>query len=310
MNLKVKAAYRCSMAVTFREKLQSHRFIVTTEVTPPKGVETSYFLSDAEQLKQYVDAFNVTDNQKAVMRMSPLAVGKLLKDAGHETILQITCRDRNRLALQSDLLGAWALGIRNICVMTGDHTTKGDHPDTKPVYDLDSVQLLDTIRKLKLGYDLSGNSLERSPDFVVGAVSNTDPTQPMQHIKLRKKVSMGVDFIQTQAVYDTKEFACFLEKVKDIDVPIIAGIIPLRSAKMARFMNENIPGIRVPDELITRMEYAKEPVQEGLEIAVQSIRELKNMCRGIHLMPVGQHTHSKEILKMAGLAEGRTQNEQ
>ncbi|MCC7575403.1 MAG: methylenetetrahydrofolate reductase [Methanomethylovorans sp.] len=298
------------MAVTFREKLQSHKFIITTEITPPKGVETSSFLSDAEQLKQYADAFNVTDNQRAVMRMSPLAAGKLLKDAGHETILQITCRDRNRLALQSDLLGAWALGIRNICVMTGDHTTKGDHPGAKPVYDLDSVQLLETVRKLNQGYDLSGNSLEHSPDFVVGAVSNTDPTKSMQHIKLQKKVSMGVDFIQTQAVYDTEEFACFLEMISDINVPIIAGIIPLRSAKMARFMNSNIPGIRVPDELIARMDNVEEPLQEGIEIAVQLIRELKNMCRGIHLMPVGQHNHSKEILSMSGLAEGRPQNEQ
>ena len=169
------------MAVTFREKLQSHEFIITTEITPPKGVGTSSFLSDAEQLKQHVDAFNVTDNQRAVMRMSPLAVGKLLKDAGHEIILQITCRDRNRLALQSDLLGAWALGIQNICVMTGDHTTKGDHPGAKPVFDLDSVQLLEVVRKLKEGHDLSGNSLEQPPDFVVGAVSNTDPTQPMQY---------------------------------------------------------------------------------------------------------------------------------
>jgi 5,10-methylenetetrahydrofolate reductase len=134
------------MPAAFRDKLQSDRFIITTEITPPKGVESSSFLTDAEQLKQYVDAFNVTDNQRAVMRMNPVAVGKLLKDAGHETIVQLTCRDRNRLALQSDLLGAWALGIRNICVMTGDHTTKGDHPGTKPVYDLDSVQLWILLR--------------------------------------------------------------------------------------------------------------------------------------------------------------------
>jgi 5,10-methylenetetrahydrofolate reductase len=297
------------MPVTFRDKLQSDRFIITTEITPPKGVETSSFLTDAQQLRQYVDAFNVTDNQRAVMRMSPIAVGKILKDAGYETIVQLTCRDRNRLALQSDLLGAWALGIRNICVMTGDHTTKGDHPGAKPVYDLDSVQLLEVVRKLNQGYDLSGNSLEHSPDFVVGAVSNTDPAQPMQHIKLRKKVSMGVDFIQTQAVYDTEEFARFLEKISDVDVPIIAGVIPLKSAKMARFMNSNIPGIRVPDELIARMENTEEPVQEGLEIAAQLICELKSMCRGIHLMPVGQHTHTQELLKMSGLTEGRSHNE-
>ncbi|WP_370572261.1 methylenetetrahydrofolate reductase [Methanomethylovorans sp.] len=297
------------MPVTFRDKLQSERFIITTEITPPKGVETSSFLTDAQQLKQCVDAFNVTDNQRAVMRMNPIAVGKILKDAGYETIVQLTCRDRNRLALQSDLLGAWALGIRNICVMTGDHTTKGDHPGAKPVYDLDSVQLLDAVRKLNEGYDLSGNRLEKAPDFVVGAVSNTDPAQPMQHIKLRKKVNMGVDFIQTQAMYDTEEFACFLEKITDVEVPIIAGVIPLKSAKMARFMNSNIPGIKVPDELISRMENAEEPVQEGMEIAAQLIRELKNMCRGIHLMPVGQHTHTKKLLKMSGLTEGRPHNE-
>jgi len=309
MSLKVEASYKCSMPVTFRDKLRSDKFIITTEVTPPKGVETSSFLKDAEQLQKYVDAFNVTDNQRAVMRMSSIAVGKLLKDAGHETIVQFTCRDRNRLALQSDLLGAWALVIRNICIMTGDHTTKGDHPSTKPVYDLDSVQLLDTVKKLNEGYDLSGNRLEQSPDFVVGAVSNTDPLQPMQHIKLRKKASIGIDFIQTQAVYDTEEFASFLEKVSDIDVPLIAGIIPLKSVKMARYMNSNIPGIRVPEELITRMENAEEPASEGMEIASQIIRELKNMCRGIHLMPVGQHTHTREILKMSGLTEGRTYNE-
>ncbi|WP_321420868.1 methylenetetrahydrofolate reductase [uncultured Methanomethylovorans sp.] len=297
------------MPVTFRDKLQSNKFMITTEVTPPKGVDTSSFLKDAEQLQRYVDAFNVTDNQRAVMRMSSIAVGKMLKEAGHETIVQFTCRDRNRLALQSDLLGAWALGIHNICVMTGDHTTKGDHPATKPVYDLDSVQLLNTVKKLNEGYDLSGNRLEQFPDFVVGAVSNTDPLQPMQHIKLRKKTSIGIDFIQTQAVYDIEEFACFLEKVSDIDVPIIAGIIPLKSAKMAKYMNRNIPGIRVPEEFITRMENAEEPASEGMEIATKIIRELKKMCRGIHLMPVGQHTYTREILKMSGSTEGRTHNE-
>ena len=144
----------------------------------------------------------------------------------------------------------------------------------------------------------------------MGAVSNTDPTQPMQHIKLRKKVSMGLDFIQTQAVYDTEEFACFLEKINDIDVPIIAGVIPLRSAKMAKFMNTHIPGIRIPDELISRMEHAEEPLQEGIEIAAQLIRELKNMCKGIHLMPVGQHTHTKELLKISGSISGRQYNGQ
>lgn len=293
------------MSFTFRDKLQSGRFIITTEITPPKGVETSSFLTAAEQLKQYVDAFNVTDNQRSVMRMCPMAVGKLLIDAGHESIIQITCRDRNRLALQSDLLGAWALGMQNICVMTGDHTTKGDHPGAKPVFDLDSVQLLNTIRKLNNGYDLCGNRLKEAPDFVVGAVTNADIGQAMQYIKLRKKISIGLDFIQTQAVYNVEDFSLFIEKVNDFNVPVIAGVIPLSSEKMARFINNNIPGIKIPDEYIMRMENALEPVQEGLEIAAEIIRELKSMCRGIHLMPIGQHTHTKELLKMSGLKKGR-----
>lgn len=302
MSLKAKPAYYSTMPSTFYDTLRSDRFIITTEVSPPKGVDASAMLADAARLRGWVDAINITDNQRAVMRMSPLAAGKLLLDEDHEVIMQLTCRDRNRLALQSDLLGAAAMGIRNVCVMSGDHTTKGDHPGAKPVYDLDSIQLLAMIRNMEKGYDLAGNELEDAPEFVVGAVSNTDPTQPMQLLKFKKKVRMGAQFIQTQAVYDVEQFAEFMDMVEELEVPVIAGIIPLRSANMARFMNENIPGIRVGDDLIHRMDDGDDPVQEGLRIAAETITKLRSMCRGVHLMPIGGHMNSPQLLEMAGLA--------
>lgn len=291
------------MLSTFNDALKSDRFIVTAEVAPPKGTDISATLEDAELIKGLVDAINITDNQRAVMRMSPIAVGKLLMDAGHEVIVQLTCRDRNRLALQSDILAASALGIKNLCVMTGDYTTKGDHVGAKAVYDLDSVQLLSLITKMMGGFDMAGNELAGSPSFTVGAVSNTDVTKRMQMLKLKKKINSGARFIQTQAVYDVESFNDFSVLMDQIgpNVPVMAGIIPLRSAAMAHFMNNNIPGIRVGDELIKRMENARDPIQEGLEIAAESILELRDMCGGIHLMPIGGHGNTQRLLEMAGL---------
>ncbi|WP_407355261.1 methylenetetrahydrofolate reductase [Methanolobus sp. WCC5] len=300
MILKIKPAYYPKMSRTFKDKLRSKDFLITAEICPPKGTDMGGALADAELIRGFADALNVTDNQRAVMRMSPLAMSKTLLDAGHEVIMQLTCRDRNRLALQSDLLGAYAMGIRNVCVMTGDHTTKGDHPRAKPVYDLDSVQLLGMIKRMKEGYDLAGNKTGHLPDLVVGAVTNTDPLKAGQMMKMRKKVKSGVDFMQTQAVYDITQFEAFMEYADDIDVPVIAGLIPLRSANMALFMNNNIPGIHVPDETIYRMEKAEKPIEEGICICAEAIRELKRMCRGIHIMPVGNHVNTIDILKMAG----------
>ncbi|MCG7854169.1 MAG: methylenetetrahydrofolate reductase [Methanosarcinaceae archaeon] len=293
------------MSSPFQEKLRSDKFIVTAEINPPRGTNTAGALADAMILKGWTDALNVTDNQRSVMHMSPMAVGKLLVDIGHEPILQITCRDRNRLALQSDLLGAAALGIKNICIMTGDHTTCGDQPGAKPVYDLDSVQLLSLIRKMQNGFDLVGKELDGAPELVVGAVSNTDPTQVMQIMKLEKKVRMGADFIQTQAVYDVGQFEDFMASIAHLDVPIIAGIIPLKSAKMARFMNDKIPGVRVENKMIARMEHADDPVHEGLMIAAETITEIQKVCRGVHLMPIGKHLNTRKLLEMAGLSPGK-----
>ncbi|MBN2109622.1 MAG: methylenetetrahydrofolate reductase [Methanosarcinaceae archaeon] len=288
------------MPRNFKEKLGSDDFLITAEISPPKGTDLCKALADAELIRNFADALNVTDNQRAVMRMSPVAASRALLDAGHEVIMQLTCRDRNRLALQSELLGAYALGIRNICVMTGDHTTKGDHPGARPVYDMDPVQLLDIIRRMKEGHDLAGNLIEGPPAFTVGAVTNTDPSNTMQMLKLRKKARMGLDFFQTQAIYDTGQFEAFMEETLDIEVPVIAGVIPLGSASMAHFMNRNIPGINVPAEIIERMENAEDPTEEGMSICAETIAELKKLCRGIHIMPIGKHKSTPEILEMAG----------
>ncbi|TGC07387.1 methylenetetrahydrofolate reductase [Methanolobus halotolerans] len=289
------------MSQTFKNKLISDDFLITAEVSPPKGTDLSESIADADIIRNWADALNVTDNQRAVMRMSPVAVSKNLLDAGHEVIMQLTCRDRNRLALQSELLGAFALGVRNMCVMTGDHTTKGDHPGARPVYDMDSVQLLDIIRRMKEGHDLAGNVIDKPPAFTVGAVTNTDPSKNMQMMKLRKKSKMGLDFIQTQAVYDIGQFEAFMEAIGDIEVPVIAGLIPLKSAKMAHFMNENVPGINVPAEVTQRMANAEKPIEEGISICSEAINELKELCRGIHIMPIGKHVNTPKILEIAGI---------
>jgi 5,10-methylenetetrahydrofolate reductase len=301
MILKIKPAYTTTMPRTFKEKLQSDDLLVTAEITPPKGTDLSDALEDAEILRGLADALNVTDNQRAVMRMSPLAVSKALLDKGHGVIMQLTCRDRNRLALQSDMLAAYSFGVRNVCVMSGDHTTKGDHPRAKPVFDIDSVQLLGALRKMKEGFDLSGNEIGDLSGMTVGAVSNADPSKPLQMLKLRKKIKMGAEFVQTQAVYDIGQFKIFMEQIGDLDVPVIAGVIPLKSAKMARFMNENIPGIKVPAETIKRMESAQKPADEGLLICAETIMELKRLCRGVHVMPIGKHNKTPELLEMAGI---------
>jgi 5,10-methylenetetrahydrofolate reductase len=290
------------MLFNFREKLNSRKFLVTAEVSPPKGTNFSAYLEDARQIKNIVDALNVTDNQCSIMHMSSLAFSKLLLDEGHEPIMQLTCRDRNRIGLQSDLLGAYALGIRNICLMSGDYPTCGDHPGSKPVYDLDSVQLIELVRKLDSGFDLVGNKLDGGTSFCAGAVSGIDPEKTMQLIKLEKKVRCGSDFIQTQAVYDVGMFEEFMEAINHLEVPVIAGLIPLKSLGMAEYMNKNISGIHVPEDIILRMKGASSPLEEGLLIASETIKELTKLSRGVHIMPIGSHKNTPKLLSMAGIS--------
>jgi len=289
--------------MAFKEKLQSGKFMVTSEIGPPKGIETGVLLEDAELIRSRVDAINVTDLQSSVMRLGSLAVCSLLKQKGFEPIFQLTCRDRNRLALQSDILSAAALGIENLLLLTGDHTTMGDHPDAKPVFDLDSVQLLQVAVKLQGGFDMNGNKLEGgAPKFCLGAVVNpgSDPIEP-QIMKMEKKIEAGAEFFQTQAVYDIKVFENFLSKTRHLKVPILGGIVLLKSAGMARYMNKNVAGVSVPDNLIKEMEETKNKVATSVEIAARLIKELKPLCQGIHIMPIGWDKKVPLVLDAAGL---------
>jgi methylenetetrahydrofolate reductase (NADPH) len=286
------------------EQLQSGKFVVTSEIGPPKGVQLGKCLADAEGLRAKVVAINVTDLQSAVMRIGSLAVCAKLVEMGLEPIFQLTCRDRNRLALQSDLLGAWAMGIRNVLCLTGDHPALGDHVEAKAVFDLDSVQLLKAASTLNGGKDLAGHELEGSPDFYLGAVvaPGADPLEP-QIIKMKKKVEAGAQFFQTQAIYDTDTFEEFANQVRGFNVPVIAGIVVLKSAGMAKFMNQNVAGIHVPDSLIEEMMATKKEDQKkkAVEVSARIIREIKPFCHGVHIMPLGWEELVPEIVEAAEL---------
>lgn len=286
-----------------QERIVQGKFIITAEVGPPKGKETAQVLKAAGALAPYVDAVNVTDLQSAVMRLGSLAMCVLLKQKGIEPIMQIACRDRNRLALQSDILSAAALGIQNILILTGDHPLLGDHPDAKPVFDLDSVQLLEAVGALEKGYDMRGNKLEgEPPHFYKGAVVNPGarPLEP-QILKMEKKIEAGAEFFQTQGIYDIKVFEQFVQKTSHLRVPILAGIIPLKSDSMARYINKNLAGISVPDALIRQMQEAENKAEKSIEIASGLIRALKGMCQGIHLMTLGWERLIPDILASAGI---------
>ena len=278
------------------------KFIITTEIGPPKGVDIKEMLEIVELMRGRVDALNVTDQQSSVMRLGSLPVCRLLKESSLEPIFQMTCRDRNRIALQSDLLGAYALGITNVLCLTGDSVSLGDHPQAKPVFDLDSVSLLCAARQLEAGKDLSGNDLEGAPEFCLGAVVSpeSEPLEP-QLIKMEKKVKAGAQFFQTQAVYDARKLEEFMKAVAPLNVPVMVGIVLLRSAGMARFMNRSIAGIHVPDELIEEMEKTDKRAKTSVEIAARLINEMKGLCQGVHIMAIGWEKRVPEVLEAAGL---------
>ncbi len=284
------------------DKIRSGKFVVTSEIGPPKGTDVRPMLEGAGLLKGRIDAINVTDQQSAVMRMGSLAASRLLIDDGHDVVYQITCRDRNRIALQSDLLSAYALGIRNVLALTGDYPSFGDHPQAKPVYDLDSVQLLGAINALGQGRDMMGNELKGSAPFCFGAVVNpgADPIEP-EIIRMEKKVAAGARFFQTQAVYDVGGFRMFREMTSHLDAFVLAGVMLLKSAKMARYVNEHVAGVHVPDEIIDRMEKAPDKTAASVDITVNIIKELKGLCHGIHIMPIGWDKVVPRVLDEAGL---------
>jgi methylenetetrahydrofolate reductase (NADPH) len=288
-----------------KEKLASGNFVVTGEIGPPKGADINNCLKDAENLRDYVTAINVTDLQSAVLRVGSLAVSSKLIERHLEPVYQLTCRDRNRLALQSDLLSAWALGIENVLCLTGDHPTMGDHTEAKPVYDFDSVQLLKAASTLNNGKDMSGHELESSPGLFLGAVVTpaAEPVEP-QIIKMKKKMDAGASFFQTQAIYEPDKFESFMNQVAGFNVPVIAGVVILKSHAMAKFMNENVAGIHVPDSIIEEMaETPKEDrKKKAVEITARIIRQVRPLCQGVHIMPLGWDELVPEVIKEAGIA--------
>jgi len=281
---------------------ETGRFAVTGEVGPPKGADAEETLQGAKLMAPHVHAVNVTDNQSAVMRLGSLAVSRLLIEAGITPVFQLTCRDRNRIALQSDLLSAAALGIENVLVLTGDHMVLGDHPEAKKVFDLDSVQLLAVATELTRGKDLAGHELDSAPQFCLGAVVNPGSDElETQLIKMEKKIAAGAAFFQTQAVYEADVFAEFMDRAGGLGAPIMAGIVPLKSAGMARYMNDNVAGVRVPDEMIKRMSETPKADRKKVsaELSADLIRKIKGTCQGIHLMPLGWDDIVGDIVKAA-----------
>jgi len=279
--------------------LDSGRFAVTAEAGPPKSTSATVIQRKGELLRFCCDAVNVTDNQTAIVRMSSLAGCVLLKQQGVDPVMQIVCRDRNRIAIQSDVLGAVALGIGNILCLSGDHQKFGNHPAAKNVFDIDSIQLIQTLKNMRITGEV--------PLFI-GAVENpyADPFK-FRVARLRKKIRAGADFIQTQAIYDVAKFALWMEMITDqgldLQVHILAGVIPIRSAGMARYMRDYVSGVSVPDEIVTRMEEAQTAKEEGLKIALEVIEQIKEIpgVHGIHIMAVGWEDVVPEIVARAGL---------
>jgi len=282
--------------------LEDGKFAVTCEIGPPKGADKEEIKEAAEYLKDAADGINVTDLQSSVMRLGSLTTCTLLKQWGYEPIFQMTTRDRNRLALQSDLLSAYVMGIRNVLALTGDYTTIGDHPQAEPVFDIDSVQLLWAMKTLESGKDLVGNDLTEAPSFFKGAVVNpgadSEAAYELQIIKMKKKIAQGAQFFQTQAIFDAGVFKRFMERVKEekIDVPILAGIILLKSHKMANYMNKFVPGVFVPAPIVEKMEKAEDKISTCIEIASELANQVKPYCSGIHIQALGWEKHIPPII--------------
>ena len=288
------------------ELFDNGEFVVTAEVGPPKGIDASHVVSEAKEYLSGITAVNVTDNQSSVMRMGSLPACVMLKNAGLTPILQLTCRDRNRIALQSELLGAAALGIENILCLTGDHTKMGDHPGAKPVFDLDSVSLLHTVCQLEKGTDLAGNPLVgEAPKFAKGAVvSPCSDSVDAQLAKMERKVMAGAEYFQTQAVFDSEKFISFMEKAKQFGKPVQLGVIIPKSAGMAKFMNNNVAGVHVPQWMIDELAADKEKAKAGItgvELAAKVIKECRPYCQGLHIMALGWESKVPELLKLAGI---------
>ncbi len=289
--------------------LTEGHFAVTGELGPPKGTSADFIRRHADVLKGYVDAANITDNQTAVVRMSSVAASKITKDAGLDPVMQMTCRDRNRIAMQSEILGAVALDIGNLLCLSGDHQKFGNHPEAKNVHDIDSMQLLQMAKQMRdEDKFLSGDKVSGGVRLFLGAAANpfADPFE-FRPLRLEKKIRAGADFIQTQGIYDVERFARYMEMVRDRGLHeqtyILAGIIPMKSAGMARYMRDYVAGLAVPNELVTRMEQAEDAKEEGVKITVELIEQLREIegVHGVHIMAVAWESIVPVIVERAGL---------
>ncbi len=292
------------------QALRAGRFAVTIELGPPKSVDASSVKKKADLLRGYGDAYNITDNQTAIVRMSSMAVAHMLVEQGLEPVMQMTCRDRNRIAMQSDLLGAYGLGIRNVLCLTGDHMACGNHPQARKVYDLDSINLIDMVRGMNEGKFQCGESLTPPPQFFIGAVENPfAPPYEFRPFRLAKKAEAGAQFIQTQMIFNVKRFREFMGRVCDLGLPeklfILAGVGPLKSPGMARYMRDNLAGCEVSDEIVKRMEGTpKEKWRaEGINICVEIIQKLKDIpgIAGVHIMSIEWEEAVPQIVQEANL---------
>lgn len=285
-----------------KDVLDQGQFAVTVEYNPPKGTNITVVLENAKQLIGRVHGVNVTDNTAAIVRAGSLAVCRLLYELGHDPVMQLTCRDRNRIAMQSDLMGASMLGIRNVLCLTGDYPTVGDHKDAKPVYDLDSVQVMQLVQGLNHGRDYAGHKMDGATNFTIGGAvtPEADPLGPML-AKFEVKVKAGAQFFQTQAIYHPDRFVSFMNAVRPFKVKVLAGILVLRNAKMAEFMNANIPGVSVPQEMIEELRKAgdKQAEDVGVEIAVRTIKAVRPHCDGVHIMAIKATHRLPEIITQA-----------
>ncbi|MDP8263721.1 MAG: methylenetetrahydrofolate reductase [Candidatus Ancaeobacter aquaticus] len=283
-----------------KEKLKNNEFVITAELCPPKGADIGPFREKARYLKGKVDAVNVTDNQRAIMRLGALPAAIFLKNEGVEPVYQVICRDKNRIAIQSDLLGASAFGIDNVLALTGDMITSGDHQSAKPVFDIESVELIKMITSLNQGRDYNGTELKGATNFFIGTSVNpgSSPIEPVL-FKFEQKIIVGAEFFQTQAIFENDKLESFMAHARNFDTKIIAGILLLKSARMAHFLNENVPGVKVPDLLIQELENAESPIEKGIEIAARQLNEFRKVTDGVHIMCIGSEEKTVDIIEKA-----------
>ncbi len=282
----------------FKEKLKKGIFVKTLEVSPPKGTDLSYLIKKLQPFKNKIDAINVTDSQSAVMRLGALAASYILEKEGFETICQLTCRDRNRIALQQELLSMSVLGIKNVLILTGDHPKYGDHPQAKPVFDLDSIELIGVAKRLNEGVDMAGKKLNKPTQLFIGGAFNPNVEPQKKELKrLEKKIENGAQFFQSQAFFEPKKFIEFCKEANKFKKPLIAGILFLKSLKTAKFISENISGVYVPQRIIRKLETAQNERTQAIQIAKDLILEVKDYVQGVHFMFLGDFEAVLEILE-------------